>query len=112
MRLNENEHETYALIQSSPVLLAMAVDGMRQATNDPVCRETMRVYEAIQQYPEGLLWLIDHDARHRDDFRLPDGDLFDRKHARRVVRLFKDHLARRCVMLQSVLARLDRGEEL
>ena len=103
--------EYFQRILSSPTLRAHVLHGMEMARRDPLQREVERLYEQVMSYPEGYVWLVAHDAAHIDDFQLPDGDLLDRNRARKVVRMFHDHLLARRSLLRRALNKLQEGND-
>lgn len=104
--------ENLKTIMSSSTLSGLAYEGVRDAAVDPMVRAVASLYEQIVSYPSGYLWISAYDEQHRADFTLPDYDLSSRRDQRRLLRVFDKHLLKRKQLLESLLAKLQRGESL
>ena len=104
--------ENLKTVVSSPTLFSLACKGVRGIAADPMVKTVTSLYEQVASYPSGYLWISAYDEHHRDDFTLPDYDLSGRRDQRRLLRVFDRYLLKRKQLLESLLAKLQRGESL
>ena len=93
------EEEFYA----NPLLMRQAMRGMAMMADDPLIVEITTLYNRVSAYPQGILWL----EKHKDECDLPDGDMFNRRYQKKVIRVFRKHLQKRRILLRCILSELE-----